>query len=88
MNVVSAIAFWIIVLSPFVFHLAAFLDITRTPSWVWALTGRERVVWMSVVGGTSFLYLIGSLVACFYFATAGKELRRAARGNFRDFTSD
>ena len=47
MNVLSAIGFWIAVLSPFVFSLAAFLDITRTPSWVWALTGRQRVLWMS-----------------------------------------
>jgi hypothetical protein len=88
MNVLSAIGFWIAVLSPFVFSLAAFLDITRTPSWVWALTGRQRVLWMSVIGGTSLLYIIGSLVACFYFATAGRELRRASRGNFRDFSGD
>ncbi|MDG2112001.1 MAG: hypothetical protein P8N02_05240 [Actinomycetota bacterium] len=83
MAVLSAIGFWLVVGTPFLITLLAFLDVARRPSWAWAMTGRRQAVWMGVLGGAALTWLGGAAVAVWYFATAYRDVRDAERGDLR-----
>ena len=82
-SVLSAIGVWIIIGTPFLITMVAFLDVARRPNWAWALTGRRRTLWMALLGTASITWLGGPMVALWYFRSAYRDVRDAERGDIR-----
>ena len=77
---VSAVFF----LLPLAFSAWAFLDAASRPSWAWALSGRSRVVWMTVIA-LGVLTLIGGIVVSAYYLLRVRPVVAAAeRGDVPD----
>jgi hypothetical protein len=83
MAVLSAIGFWLLVGSPFLLTLIAFLDVARRPAWAWAVAGRRQAVWLAILGGAAITWLGGAFVALLYLLTARRDVRDAERGDLR-----
>ena len=74
---VSAIFF----LLPLALTAWALLDAASRPSWAWALAGRNRVLWMTVIA-IGVLTLIGGIVVCtFYLLRVRPIVAAAERGD-------
>ena len=78
--VLNAIGFWILVGSPLILALLAFLDAARRPAWAWALAERRQVLWMAMIGGATITWVGGALAAILYAFTARPRVRDAENG--------
>jgi len=65
---------------PLAISLWALLDITRRPSWAWALSGRRQVVWLAAVL-LGFLTVLGGLaVSGWYLWRVRPDIAAAEAG--------
>lgn len=58
----------------------AMLDAAHRPEWAWALAGRRRVVWLSVIMFGIFTVVGGLLVSGYYLASIRPRIAAAERG--------
>ena len=79
--VASAVGFWVLIGFPLLVTMVAVLDVARRPRWAWAIVGRDQTRWLALLGGLALTWLGGMVAALWYFATAGREVARAERGD-------
>jgi hypothetical protein len=60
----------------------AILDITRRPSWAWALAGRPQVVWLAAVLAGTLLLVVGMGISIWYLARVRPTIADAEDGRF------
>ena len=66
---------------PLAFSAAAFLDAARWPSWVWALAGRRRILWLSIIAVGILSVVGGVVISAAYFLIVHRDLRAIERGD-------
>jgi hypothetical protein len=74
---VSAVFF----LLPLALTVWALLDVASRPSWAWALAGRNRVVWMTVIALGVLTLVGGIVVSTFYLVRVRPVVAAAERGD-------
>lgn len=80
-EIIRALLYWLVVSIPLIVGLVAFLDVARRPSWVWALAGKSRLLWLCLLGMTWLTLCGGLLVAPIYWIWVRPDLVRAERGD-------
>lgn len=65
----------------------AFLDAARWDGWVWALSGRRRLVWMILIGFGVLSVIVGLLISGYYLLMIRPKLRAIDRGDLSESTS-
>jgi hypothetical protein len=58
----------------------ALLDITRRPSWAWALAEREQVLWLAAVLVGTLLLLAGMAISIWYLVRVRPLIAAAEHG--------
>lgn len=64
----------------------AFLDAARWDGWVWALSGRRRLVWMVLIGFGILSVIPGLLISGYYLLRIRPKLRAIDRGDLSEST--
>jgi len=82
-EIASALVWSGFLLLPVLYTLAAFLDVARRPSWVWALAGKRQLVWLWLLGMSILTVYGGLIVATIYFLFARPALVRTEAGDLR-----
>lgn len=72
---------------PIGLSLLAFVDAARWDSWVWALSGRRRVVWMALIAFGVLSVPVGMLISGTYLIVVRRRLKAIDRGNLGDLAS-
>ncbi len=55
------------------------VDVSRTPDWAWASTGRSKAGWVAVFVIGILLWFVGIIGAIVYLSTIRPHLQRATR---------
>jgi hypothetical protein len=75
-----AIATAVFVCIPLGVSVWALLDAARRPEWAWALAGRRRVVWMSVIMFGVLSVIPGLIISSWYLVGIRPRVRDAEDG--------
>lgn len=65
----------------------AFLDAAHWDGWVWALSGRRRLVWMVLIGFGVLSVIAGLLISGYYLLRIRPALRAIDRGDLTNSTA-
>lgn len=69
---------------PIGLSLIAFVDAARWDSWVWALSGRRRVVWMAMIAFGVLSLPVGLVISSSYLLLVHRRLKAIDRGDLGD----
>ena len=67
--------------APIGLSLFAFIDAARWDSWVWAMAGRRRVLWMCVIAFGVLSVPLGVAISAFYLLRIRRHLRAVEGGH-------
>lgn len=67
--------------APIGLTLVAFIDAVRWDSWVWALAGRRRVLWMGIIALGLMSVPIGLAISGYYLLWIRRQLRAVEAGD-------
>lgn len=59
----------------------AFLDAVHRPAWVWAISGRRRLIWLIMIIMGVITMILGIIVSVYYLIMVRSELRAIENGN-------
>jgi len=73
---------WLLVYAaPLGLSILALIDAARWDSWVWAMAGRRRVLWMAVIAFGVLSVPLGIAISAFYLLWVRRHLRSVESGN-------
>lgn len=73
----------LVVLSvPLALSVWALLDAAHRPAWVWAMSGRERTVWMALILFGTLVTPLGIVISSIYLIRVRAQLIRLESGDF------
>ncbi|MCB1015192.1 MAG: hypothetical protein KDB10_08755 [Acidimicrobiales bacterium] len=71
-------------LLPLGLSLWAFLDVARRPSWAWALSGRNRIVWLVAIAFGVLTVVGGIAISCWYLLRVRPAVAAVEDGQLPD----